>query len=130
MTTVRTTAELKAALAASTDPQTIEIAASESVDVAAIKAAAVTAERERITGINALAVKGLEEEISAAIADGTSVEATALKLFKASQDRGISLDGIKSDAQGAKGAGAKGGEAEAAETKKVVSAIVAGANRR
>ncbi|SIQ37230.1 S49 family peptidase [Aquipseudomonas alcaligenes] len=130
MTTVRTTAELKAALAAGTDPQTIEIAAPESVDVAAIKAAAATEERARITGINALAVKGLEEEISAAIEDGSSVEATALKLFKASQDRGISLDGIKSDAQGVKHTAAKGDEAKAAETKKVVSAIVAGANAK
>ena len=128
MTTVRTTADLKAALAAGTDPQTIEIAAPESVDVAAIKAAAATEERARITGINGLAVKGLEEEVSAAIADGSSVEATALKLFKASQDRGISLDGIKSDAQGVKHSSAPAAEGEAAEAKKVVSAIVAGAN--
>lgn len=112
MTTVKTTAELQAALAAGTDPQTIQIAASESVDVEAIKASAsaeaVTAERARINGINELAAKGFEQEIAAAIDAGTSVEATALQLFKASQDRGINLGGIKADAQGTKAAASKG----------------------
>lgn len=98
MTTVKTTAELQAALAAGTDPQSITIAAAEPVDVAAIKAEAVTAERARISGINALGTAGFEAEIAAAIADGSSVEATALSLFKAAQDRGISIAAIKRDA--------------------------------
>ncbi|MNC49163.1 hypothetical protein D3C75_983190 [compost metagenome] len=62
--------------------------------------AGAKAERARINGINALAAKGFEKEIAAAIEQGTSVEATALTLFKAAQDRGISLAGIKSDAAG------------------------------
>jgi len=135
MTTVKTTAELQAALAAGTDPQTIQIASAESVDVEAIKASAsaeaVTAERARIKGINELAVKGFEQEIGAAIEAGTSVEATALQLFKASQDRGINLGGIKADAQGTTSTAPKGGDDQAAaEHKTAVSAMVAGANRR
>ncbi|MOA11951.1 hypothetical protein D3C78_1319150 [compost metagenome] len=104
MTIVRTTAELHAAIAAGADPKAIQIAAAEPVDVEAIKTEAGTAgakaERARINGINALAAKGFEKEIAAAIEQGTSVEATALTLFKAAQDRGISLAGIKSDAAG------------------------------
>lgn len=129
MTTVKTTAELRAAIAAGTDPNTIEIAQADQPDTAAIRAEAATAERERIKGINSLAVKGFEKEIGAAIDDGSSVEATALLLFKASQDRGISLAGIKGDAQGVTGTtppeGGKGGERKVA-----VSAIVSGATRR
>ncbi|PWY44416.1 S49 family peptidase [Pseudomonas sp. RW405] len=129
MTTVKTTAELRTAIAAGTDPNTIEIAQADQPDTAAIRTEAATAERERIKGINALAVKGFEKEIGAAIDDGSSVEATALVLFKASQDRGISLAGIKGDAQGVTGTtpleGGKAGERKAA-----VSAIVSGASRR
>lgn len=131
MTIVKTTAELHQALAAGTDPQTIQIAAPEQVDTAAVKAEAAKAERDRINGINALAVKGFEAEISAAIDNGSSVEATALALFKAAQDRGISIDGIKSDAQGVKTAATKTADEKAqAEQKTAVAAIVAGANAR
>lgn len=129
MTTVKNTAELRTALAAGTDPNTIEIAQAEQVDTAAIRTEAATAERERIKGINALAAQGFEKEIAAAIDDGSSVEATALSLLKASQDRGISLAGIKSDAQGVTGTTPPAGGKEG-ERKAVVSAIVAGASRR
>lgn len=131
MTIVKTTAELQQALAAGTDPQTIQIAAPEQVDTAAVKSEAAKSERDRINGINALAVKGFEAEISAAIENGSSVEATALALFKAAQDRGISIDGIKSDAQGVKTAATKTADEKAqAEHKSTVAAIVAGANAR
>ncbi|WP_296125076.1 S49 family peptidase [Pseudomonas sp. Ga0074129] len=135
MTIVKTTAELHAAIAAGTDPQTIQIAAVEQVDIAAIKTAAaaeaVTAERARIKGINELAAKGFEKEIEAAIDGGASVEATALTLFKASQERGISLAGIKVDSQGTSTTTpAAKTDAEAAAQKSAVSAIVAGANSR
>lgn len=134
MTKVSTTAELRAALAAGTDPQTIEIAAAEQPNLEAIKAeagaASAKAERERIKGIHALAAKGFEKEIEAAIDSGTTVEATALTLFKAAQDRGISLAGIKSDATGAAGTTPPGDDQAAAEHKAAVSAIVAGATRR
>nr|WP_314494104.1 S49 family peptidase [uncultured Pseudomonas sp.] len=129
MTTVKTTADLRTALAAGTDPTTIEIAQAEQPDLSAIRTEAATAERERIKGINALASKGFEKEVEAAIEDGSSVEATAMVMFKAAQDRGISLSGIKADAQGVSSttppAGGKQGERKAA-----VSAIVAGASRR
>lgn len=135
MTIVKTTAELHAAIAAGTDPQTIQIAAAEQVDTAAIRTAAaeeaITGERARIKGINELAAKGFEKEIEAAIDGGTSVEATALTLFKASQDRGINLAGIKGDSQGANTTTpAAKLDADAAAQKTAVSAIVAGATRR
>ncbi|TBW37539.1 S49 family peptidase [Azotobacter chroococcum] len=101
MTIVRTTAELQAAIAAGADPQTIQIAAAEPVDVDAIEAAAIAAECERIKGIHALAAAGFGEEIAAAIDSGASVEATALTLFKAARDRGISIAAIKRDATAA-----------------------------
>lgn len=129
MTTVKTTAELQAALAAGTDPNTIQIAAPEAVDEKAITAAAVTAERDRVKGIQALAATGFEKEIEAAIDDGSSVEATALQLFKAAQDRGISLAGIKADATRTT-TQTPPAESEAAERTAAASAIAAGANRR
>lgn len=113
---VKTTAELRAAIEAGTDPLTIEISEpvmAEPVDVDAIKAeasqAAVTDERERIKGINALAAVGFEEEVQAAIDGGLSVEATALSLYKASQDRGVTLGAIKHDAKAAAAASPKDG---------------------
>lgn len=129
MTTVKTTAELQAALAAGTDPNTIQIAAPEAVDEKAITAAAVAAERDRVKGIQALAATGFEKEIEAAIDDGSSVEATALQLFKAAQDRGISLAGIKADATRTTTKNPPA-ESEAAERTAAASAIAAGANRR
>ncbi|OWL90124.1 S49 family peptidase [Halopseudomonas aestusnigri] len=129
MTTVKTTAELQAALAAGTDPNTIQIAAPEPVDEKAITAAAVAAERDRVKGIQALAATGFEKEIEAAIDDGSSVEATALQLFKAAQDRGISLAGIKADATRTT-TQTPPAESEAAERTAAASAIAAGANRR
>ncbi|MCJ8168640.1 S49 family peptidase [Atopomonas sediminilitoris] len=128
MTTVSTTAELQAALAAGTDPQTIHIAAP-TIDTDSLKAEAISVERERIKGIHALAAKGFESEIAAAIDNGNSIEATALTLFKAAQDRGISLAGIKADATGTNPATPSHDE-QAAEHQQAVSAIVAGARRR
>lgn len=105
MTTVKTTAELRAAIEAGADPLTIEIAAAAPVDTDALKAeaaaAAVAAERERIKGITALAATGFEAEINAAIETGASIEATALSLLKAAQDRGITVAAIKHDAPAA-----------------------------
>lgn len=112
MTTVKTTAELRAAIEAGADPLTIEIAAAvpvdtigisavTPVDTGALKAEAAAAERERIKGITALAAAGFEAEIGAAIDDGSSVEAAALSLLKAAQDRGITVAAIKRDAPAA-----------------------------
>ncbi|CAM3723862.1 Peptidase S49 family protein [Pseudomonas wadenswilerensis] len=129
MTTVKTTADLRAALAAGTDVNTIEIAQADQPDTASIRTEAATEERERIKGINALASKGFEKEIEAAIDNGSSVEATALVMFKAAQDRGISLASIKSDAQGVTGT-TPSGDSKQGERKAAVSAIVLGASRR
>lgn len=105
---VSTTADLQAAIAAGTDPQTIEIVQAQQPDVEGIKAEARTegakSERERIGGIQALAQKGFETEVQAAINDGLSVEAAGLSLFKAAQDRGVTLAGIKQDATRARAA--------------------------
>lgn len=133
MTTVSSTAELREALAAGTDPQTIEIAQANQPDLESIRTQSreegATAERQRITGINAMASKGFETEIAAAIDAGTTVEATALQLFKAAQDRGISLNAIKADATGAS-TSTPTGDAAQGERKAVVNAIVEGASRR
>ncbi|MBB3192054.1 S49 family peptidase [Halomonas cerina] len=101
MKVVKTTAELQAAIEAGTDPKTIQIAEPQAVDTDNIRAEAQEAgakkERERCQGIHALAAPGFENEIATAIEDGSSVEATGLALFKAAQDRGISLDGMQRD---------------------------------
>lgn len=128
MTTVKNTAELRTALAAGVDPQTIEIVA-EAQDVEAIKAEAAAAERARVLGINALAAQGFEAEITAAIESGASIEATALTLFKAAQDRGISIAGIKADSTGTTAATPPASQA-AAEHKATVNAMVSGASAR
>lgn len=133
MTTVNSTAQLREALAAGTDPNTIEIAQASQPELETARtqasAQAVTAERERIKGINGLANKGFETEITAAIDSGASVEATALQLFKAAQDRGISLSAIKADSTRASTSTPSDGNAQG-ERKAVVGAIVAGASRR
>lgn len=102
MTVVKTTAELQAAIEAGTDPATITIAEPQAVDTDKLKTeaseAAAKAERERCQGIHALAMPGFEKEVAQAIEDGSSVEATGLALFKAAQDRGISLSSMAADA--------------------------------
>ena len=101
-TVVKTTAELHAALAAGTDAQDIVIAEAptatlESFDLTEVKAEAAKAERERVTAITQLAGPEFQAEIDAAIANGDSKEVAALAILTASQERGISLSGIKSD---------------------------------
>lgn len=97
MTTVKTTAELQAAIEAGTDPKTIQIAAAETVDTDKLRTEAAEAERQRCIGIQSLAMPGFEKEVAAALANGDSVEAAGLALFKAATDRGISLQSIKGD---------------------------------
>ncbi|MDN3525644.1 S49 family peptidase [Halomonas sabkhae] len=125
MTTVKTTAELQAAIEAGTDPKSIKIAEPEAVDTDKLKAEAAEAERTRCKGILDLASPGFEKEVATAIDEGTSVEATGLKLFKAAQDRGISLDGIQGDATTAHSAPPPSDDKEAEERKSAVSAITA-----
>jgi len=127
MTVVKTTAELHAAIEAGTDPKTIQVAAAEPVDTDKLKAeaseAAAKAERERCQGIHALAAPGFEKEIAQAIEDGSSVEATGLALFKAAQDRGITLAGMQADGTSAPPATPPKEDKEAQEHEAAVSAI-------
>lgn len=124
MTTVKTTAELQAAIEAGTDPKTIQIAAAETVDTDKLRAEAAEAERQRCIGIQALAMPGFEKEVAAALANGDSVEATGLALFKAASDRGISLKGIQGDStEASKTTPPKDGEAGDAERAQAVDAI-------
>jgi hypothetical protein len=114
VTTVKTTAELHAAIEAGADPKTVTIAVAETVDADAIRSAAATeataSERARYAGITALSTPGFDAEIKAALADGSSVEATALTLYTAAKDRGISLSGIQNDATRAAAAAAAAGK--------------------
>ena len=107
MAKVSSTQELQAALAEGVDPTTIEFCAPGTDIEAASKTAAeaaTAAERSRIEGITALASAGFETEVKAAIDCGMSVEAAGLSLFKAAQDRGVTLAGIKKDAKAVTGA--------------------------
>jgi len=117
MTTVKTTAELQAAIEAGTDPKTIQIAAAETVDTDKLRTEAAEAERQRCIGIQALAMPGFEKEVAAALANGDSVEATGLALFKAAADRGISLQSIKGDSTEA-GTTTPPKDGDAAETER------------
>ncbi|WP_422155853.1 S49 family peptidase [Vreelandella titanicae] len=123
MTTVKTTAELQAAIEAGTDPKTIQIAATETVDTEKVRAEAAEAERQRCIGIQSLAAPGFEQEVAAALANGDSVEATGLTLFKAAQDRGISLTGMQQDSTEAPPATPPKGGKEAEDEQQAVSAI-------
>jgi ClpP class serine protease len=124
MTTVKTTAELQAAIEAGTDPKTIQIAAAETVDTDKLRAEAAEAERQRCIGIQALAMPGFEKEVAAALANGDSVEATGLALFKAAADRGISLKGIQDDStEASKTTPPKDGDGGDAERAQAVDAI-------
>lgn len=101
MTTVKTTAELHAAIDAGTDPKTLQIAEPEAVDKDKIKseaaAEATETERTRCKSLMDLSAPGFEKEIASAIDAGESVEAAGLQMFKAAQERGISLSGIQGD---------------------------------
>lgn len=123
MTTVKTTAELQAAIEAGTDPKTIQIAATESIDKEKLRTEAAEAERQRCIGIQALAMPGFEKEVAAALTNGDSVEATGLALFKAAQDRGVSLAGMQGDSTQAPPATPPKTSKEANEEQQAVSAI-------
>ncbi|HCK4684198.1 S49 family peptidase [Pseudomonas aeruginosa] len=130
MKVVKTTAELREALASGIDPNTIEVASVGVDEIQAARTEAVVAERKRIQGISALASKGFEKEVAAAIEAGTSVEATALQLLQAASDRGITLAGIVADSTGASASTPAGDDAASKERGAAVSAIVSGAKRR
>lgn len=127
MKTVRTTAELQAALEAGTDPKTIQIAEPQAVDTDKLRTEAseqaTAAERARCKGILDLAAPGFEKEVAQAIDEGASVEATGLALFKAAQDRGVSLQSIQGDSTKVPTATPPMDDKAAAEEQQAVAAI-------
>ncbi len=127
MTVVKTTAELHAAIEAGTDPKTIQIAEPQAVDTDKLRTEATeqatAAERARCKGILDLAAPGFEKEVAQAIDDGTSVEATGLALFKAAQDRGVSLQSIQGDSTKVPTAIPPKDDKAAAEEQEAVAAI-------
>lgn len=127
MTTVSTTAELHAAIDAGTDPKTLTLAEPEAVDKDKIKSnAAVEAtasERARCKGLMDLSAPGFEKDIAAAIDDGTSVEAAGLQMFKAAQERGITVQGIQQDATQTASTTPSSASAEDQQHKQGVEAI-------
>lgn len=54
----------------------------QTIDEAAVRAAATTAERERIVAIEALAMPGAESIVASCKADGTSAEQAAVKVVQ------------------------------------------------
>lgn len=119
MQTVRNTEELRQALAAGHKADQIEMAhpITQAQLDAAVAAArtearaegvaegkasaqtdAVTAERKRYSEVQALARRGFEAELKAALDAGDSPEKFALTLMKAAADRGVTLEAIKKDA--------------------------------
>jgi len=107
--TVSTTEDLRNALAAGNTADNIDIASGdaaiaaarsegEAAGRAAATADAVTAERARIVGIQAIARPGFEQETNAAIESGASAEAFAMTLLKAASDRGVTLESVRRDA--------------------------------
>jgi hypothetical protein len=112
--TVKTTADLRNALAAGHTADQITIASApvdasteqlaqaraegETAGRTASTEAAIKVERQRIADIQALASKGFDAEMQAAIANGDTPAAFALTLVKAAKDRGITLEAISKDA--------------------------------
>lgn len=84
MTTVRTTAELQAAIASGVATRQIKVVPSASeADIIQARQAATTAERRRCHGIWSLAGKDHRDIAIQAIDNGMSVETLGLELFKA-----------------------------------------------
>ncbi len=69
--------------------------------VAKASADATAAERKRITGLQAIAMKGFEKEVQAAIDKGDSVETTAVAIAQAGKTRGATVASIAGDSPAA-----------------------------
>lgn len=140
---VATTAELHAALLAGHTPEEISIAV---VDVEKIKADATTAEREagdkrlteavakaktdataaertRVSGLQAIGMKGFEKELQTAIDSGATVEAFAVDQAKLAKTRGTTVAAQQADASAAAphGGAAAAGPANGSKWANVVA---------
>lgn len=130
--TVSTTEELRTALA---DGHTAEEITIQAVDVEAIRTEAreaalaeantaheaalinarneaTAAERKRVTELQGIAIKGYEDQVTKAIADGSTVEATSIAINKAQRSRG-NLQSLESEAPGAVAHGGQGAAPQA-----------------
>lgn len=136
--TVATTAEFRSAIEAGHTPEEISLKAFDAEAIRAearaalqteldakhktdIEAArkeatetAVKAERQRVVGLQAIALQGFEKEVQAAIESGATVEATAVDLTKAARTRGVTLGALRGDVPAPVSAG--GGGAPAAQS--------------
>lgn len=82
--TVASLTEARADLVA--EIQAAAVAGVEKIDADAIRAEAATAERERITALEAMAMPGTEDLIAGFKADGTKPEAAAMAILKAARE--------------------------------------------
>lgn len=99
------------------------LAGVQTVDAEAIRAAAVTEERTRLAAIDALAMPGAEAVIAACKADGTSADATAVKVLQAIKAAGANkgaaaLATIKGAEENMQKPSANGGDDERTEAQK------------
>lgn len=109
--------DVAGAVKAATDKAAAEFKVQADKDIADARADGVKTERARILGIQNIAVKGFEAEVSAAIESGASVEATAVKITSAIRERGVSVQGIADRAPGAVGHGGKASDKPESEVQ-------------
>lgn len=106
--TVSNTDDLQLALEAGCTADQIEIAAPtaaptvETIDasaeqIATAQAAAVAAERSRVTALMSMQEEGFEAEFQQAVAEGALPGEFAVAMLKAQRDRGVTMRGIRSD---------------------------------
>lgn len=86
-------------------------------------------ERLRVSGIDEIAIEGMETLAKKAVADGWTVEKFALEQTKAAKDRGVSMTQIKqASANIPFSTGAKGGDVP--EKQKIIDAMASGMNNK
>lgn len=80
----------------------IEAASLSTVDTAALRAEGAAAERERIAGLEALAMPGTEELVAKFKADGTQPAQAAIEILKAAKAGGVAQPGAAAHLQALK----------------------------
>jgi len=78
------------------------LAGAEPVDLDAVRAEGATAERERITGLEALAMPGTEDLVAQFKADGTQPAQAAIQILKAAKAGGTAQPGAAAHLQALK----------------------------
>ena len=82
--------------------QAAALASAETVDKDAIRAEGATAERERIAGLEALAMPGTEDLVARFKADGTQPAQAAIEILKAAKAGGTAQPGAAAHLAGLK----------------------------